>query len=136
MDWQMVREVVAPIVAVVGGLVGLIGGSLSIYYNSTSTRILLKRFRREEEAKLVDARADDFMRRAHEAAVSKGGSMMQFVPLELVDDFDRKAAWKLCKDGHGTMKGQHIWVSVDLMPPMISRDMARRAAMRVTDNFH
>jgi hypothetical protein len=35
MDLQAFREVIAPFIAIVGGLVGLIGGGLSIYYNST-----------------------------------------------------------------------------------------------------
>jgi len=86
MDWQSIREVLV----LIGAVVGLIGGSLGIYYHSTSNRILLKRFRREEDAKEVDARADEFMRIAHEVAASAGGSVMKMIPFELNDDPDKK----------------------------------------------
>jgi hypothetical protein len=134
MDWQIIREVVVPIVAVVGGLVGLIGGSLSIYYSSTSNRILLNRFRREEEAKAVEARADDLMRHAHETSGSSG-SMMSVIPLELTDEIDKKAAWKLCKEGHGSMHDNKVTLFIDRLPKVIAEDMARRAA-RAPDHFH
>jgi hypothetical protein len=136
MDLQALKEVVAPIIPIVGGLVGLIGGGLSIYYNSTSNRILRKRFRREEEAKEVDARADELKRTAHETAMSEGGSTMRMVPLYLKDEIDRKAAWKLCKEDGARLQGNTVIVDVDLLPPMIARDMARRAAGRTPDPYH
>lgn len=125
-DWQAVREIVAPIVGMVGGVVGLFGGGLGIYYASTANRILLQRFRREEEAKEIESRADDLMRRAYEAA-STGGSVMQMVPFELIDELDKKAAWKLCKKGHARMQGNKVTIDVDLLPKMIAQHMARRA---------
>lgn len=125
-DWQAVREIVAPSVGLVGGVVGLFGGGLGIYYASTANRILLLRFRREEEAKEIDSRADDLMRRAHEAA-SAGVSVMQMVSLDLLNELDKKAAWKLCKEGHARMQGNKVTINVDLLPKMIARDMTRRA---------
>ena len=136
MDLQALKEVVAPIIPIVGGLVGLIGGGLSIYYNSTSNRILRKRFRREEEAKEVDARADVLKRTAHETAMSAAGSTMRMVPLYLKDEIGRKAAWKLCKEDGARLQGNTVIVDVDLLPPMIARDMARRAAGRTPDPYH
>ena len=136
MDLQALREVVAPIIAIVGGLVGLIGGGLSVYYNSTSNRILRKRFRREEEAKEVDARADVLKRTAHETAMSAAGSTMRMVPLYLKDEIGRKAAWKLCKEGGARLQGNTVIVDVDLLPPMIARDMARRAVGRTPDPYN
>lgn len=136
MDLQALREIVSPIIAMVGGLVGLIGGGLSIYYNSTSNRILRRRFRREEEAKEVDARVDELKRTAHETTISEGGSTMRMVPLYLKDEIDRKAAWKLCKEGDARIHGNTVIIDVDLLPPMIARDMARRAGARTPDSYH
>jgi hypothetical protein len=136
MDLQTLREVVAPIIAIVGGLVGLIAGGLSIYYNSTSNRILRKRFRREQEAKEVDARADELKRTAYETAMSESGSTMRMVPLYLKDEIGRKAAWKLCKEGDARIQGSTVIVDVDLLPPMFARDMARRATERTPDPYH
>ena len=126
-DSQTMREIVAPIVGMVGGIVGLFGGGLGIYYASTANRILLQRFRREEETKEIESRADDLLRRAYEAASAAGGSVMQMVPFELTDELSKKAAWKLCKEGHARMQGNKVTIDVDLLPKMIARDMARRA---------
>lgn len=90
MDWQTLREIVAPTVGLFGGFVGLIGGGLGIYYASTANRILVKRFRCEEDAKEVEMRADDLLRRVHESSGS--GSTMQRVTLALTDELDKKAA--------------------------------------------
>jgi hypothetical protein len=132
MDWQAIREALV----LIGAVVGLVGGSLGIYYHSTSNRILLKRFRREEEAKEIDARADEFLRLAHEIAVREGGSTMRMIPFELNSEIERKVAWKLCKDGKGRMADNILIINVDLLPPMIARDMARRAALREPDHYH
>jgi hypothetical protein len=87
-------------------------------------------------AKEVDARADELKRTAHETAMSAGGSTMRLVPLYLKDEIDRKAAWKLCKEGDARIQGNTVIVDVDLLPPMIARDMARRAAGRTPDPYH
>lgn len=126
MDWQTLREIVAPTVGLFGGIVGLIGGGLGIYYASTANRILLKRFRREEDAKEVETRADDLLRRVHESSGSS--STMQRVTLELTDELDKKAAWKMYKDGSAEMpQGNHCTFFVDKFPNALRRDMEMRA---------
>lgn len=113
-DWEPVREIVAPIVGVVGGL--------GIYYAGTAHRDLLQRVRREDHAKEIEARADDLMRRAHEAA-STGHSVMQMVTIKLIDELDKQAAWKLCVEGRARMQGDTISIDVDLLPKPIAKDM-------------
>lgn len=133
MDWQTLREIVAPIVGSFGGFVGLIGGGLGIYYASTANRILLKRFRREEEAKEVETRADDLLRRVHESSGS--GSTMQRVTLELTDELDKKAAWKLYKDGTAEVpRGNHYTFFVDNFPKALRRDMEMRSRRECSDD--
>jgi len=127
-DLQLLRDTIAPAVALVGGLVGLFGGGLGIYYASTANRILLKRFAREEEAREVETRADDLLRRAHEQVDSSGsGSVLQMVPLELTDELDRKAAWKLSKAGLANLHGGRYVISVDRRPAALQNAMAARA---------
>jgi len=117
MGWHAIGEWVKTI----GGVVGLIGGGLGIYTTIATHRIQRKRLRQEEATKSVDQRADDMRRQAHEIATSiDGGSLLREVTLSLRNDLDRKAAWKLCKEGHARVKGDQIDIDVDQLP-MIAR---------------
>jgi hypothetical protein len=40
---------------------------------------------------------------------------MQMVPFELTDELGKKAAWKLCKQGHARMQGNKVTIDVDLL---------------------
>ncbi len=132
-DWQLVREIVAPIVGLIGGLVGLIGGGLGIYYASTANRMLLKRFRREEDAKEVEARMGDLLRRAHESSGS--GATMQRVTIELTDELDKKAAWKLYTDGAAEIpQGNRCDFFIDKFPKALRRDLESRARSSHADD--
>jgi hypothetical protein len=128
-DWQTALSVAAPIVGSIGGIVGLIGGSLGIYYATTANRVLIRRFNREEDAKDVEARVDELLRRAHESAyASQSGSSMRVVTLELTGELDNRAAWKLHKDGRAEMpQGGHCQFFVDKLPKAIRRDLELRA---------
>jgi len=134
-DWQTLGEIVVPAVGLIGGFVGLIGRGLGIYYASTANRILLKRFRREEDAKEVATRADDLLRRVHEASGS--GSTMQRVILELTDEIDKKAAWKLYKDGTAEMpQSNSCSFFIDKFPKALRRDLEMRTRSAAhTDDY-
>jgi len=127
-DWQTTRELIAPTIGLLGGLVGLFGGGLGIYYASTANRVLLQRFRREEETRQVDARADELLRHAYEQVASSAvGPAIKLVPLELTCDLDRKAAWKLQKDGVASLHNGRYMISMDATPAALQRAMRSRA---------
>lgn len=113
-DW--IRDA-APWVGLLGGLVGLFAGVLSMYYGSTANRILLKRFAREEDEHAVAARRDHLLRMATEfAQESKSPVVHQIVRVKLGDELDRRAAWSLVKDDLAMVEGNECVIPRSKLP--------------------
>ena len=112
----------APWVAIVGGVVGLLGGGLGIYYASTANATLLRRLRREDAQYELEADKDALWQAAYEQAHSvQGGSTHRAVLIDLKTARERRAAWALAKEGRATVRGTKCEIWFDTMPPLFRK---------------
>lgn len=126
-DWQSFRDYVAPTLALVGGIVGLLGGGLGIYYASTANAVLLRRARRDEAECELEQAKDELWRRAYERAQEmQSASTLVEVGVELQTTAERRAAWALAKEGRASVRRNACFIAINKMPAIFRHAMEFR----------
>ena len=130
MVWDAASKAIAYAIAIVGGVVLVVGRVLRIYYNSTSNRLRVSKAREKEESAAVERRAQELLELAFETARKNGGSVLQMISFNLESSLDMMAARELSKNHRATIEGNKVTIEVNILPREIARDLSRRGGRR------